>query len=82
MLQYLEWTSRRNPYVELKDGHFNAHPQQFPTIRDFLLNRADLDQEMVDFAMELLESIKIKSEFDDWNDMSAEVDRIYQEIIR
>lgn len=81
MLNYLEWISRKTLCVELKDGYFHTHPTQFPTIKDFLLNEAELDQGMVDTVMELAESIKMKSKFDDWNDMSAELDRIYQEIV-
>ena len=63
MLNYLEWTSRKTLIVELKDGYFHTHPITFSTIKDFLLNRAKLDKEMVDTVMELVESIKMKSEF-------------------
>ena len=37
---------------------------------------------MVDTIMELVESLKLKTKFDDWDDMSLEVDKIWQEIIR
>lgn len=93
MLQWVEFvaTGRRGPrnaFVQLEDGYFKGHPQHFPMIREFLSNgrigpetTLSLDPEIVDAVMELLESLKLKSEFDDWNDLSAEIDRIYQEIV-
>ena len=41
-----------------------------------------LDQKMADTAMELYQSIKLKSRFDGWNDMSTELDKIYQQFVR
>jgi|ERR1712038_1372089 len=93
MLQWVEFvaTGRRRPesaFVKLEDGHFKAHPQHFPMIRQFFTegrigpdNTLSLDPEIVDTIMQLLESLKLKSKFDDWNDLSTEIDRIYQEIV-
>ena len=87
MLQYLEWVGsvRSNPggpFLEIKDGYFNAHPQKHQLIRDFFSKTADLDQDMVDTIMELVESLRLKTQFDDWDDMSSEVDGIWQKITR
>ena len=94
MLQFLWWkirTSEEGQFynVEHKDGHFQFVSEFSTSIREFLMNHLGrhegfpmLDEKMVDTAMELYQSIKLKSRFDDWNDMSNEVDKIYQQFVR
>ena len=92
MLQYLKWKIRTNGgqfyNVEHKDGHFQFVAKYSTEIRDFLMNNLGrheghpmLDQKMADTLIELYQTIKLKSRFDDWNDMSTEVDKIYQQFV-
>jgi len=92
LLEYLNFVNTRGgpPFfrevVELKDGHFTLHKDIIESAKQGLQQVFDeqgLDKkdDIIEVAVDFMEWLKIKSKFDDWEDMSAQADEIYRRLM-
>lgn len=88
LLDYLKFisTTRQgpSPLFDIKDGHFTVHKDLIETVMQGLEGELDLDQKdnVIKVVVEIMEQVKFKSKFSDWDDMSVEANRIYQELMK
>jgi len=87
LLDYLSFigTKRSGPgeFVKLEDGHFKLTNELIDPVKKELerakWNELEGKDDVTRVIVELMEQLKLKSKFSDWDDMSGEVNRIYQE---
>jgi len=90
LLDYLSFVNGRGgpPFfreniVEIKDGHFTLQKDIIETAKGGLQQIIELEEkdEIIELAVTIMEQLKVKTKFEDWDDMSAEANRIYQEVM-
>ena len=89
LLDYLEFigTGRERgssfAQVDLKDGHFAFSEGFLDETRKAMVNELELEKkdDFIEVVTELMEQLRLKAKFTDWDDMSGEANRIYQEIM-
>merc|ERR1712226_1340171 len=85
LLKYLEFTATREgePWLLLEDGHFKPTENCINQLKD-LLSTEDLfngvDEKMKETMVVMSEELKLKEQYEDWDDLSAEINRIFKGI--
>ena len=85
LLKYLEFTATREgePWLLLEDGHFKPTENCIQQLKD-LLSTEDLfngvDEKMKETLVVMSEELKLKEQYEDWDDLSAEINRIFKAI--
>jgi len=85
LLKYLEFTATREgePWLLLEDGHFKPTENCIKQLKD-LLSTEDLfngvDEKMKETLVVMSEELKLKEQYEDWDDLSAEINRIFKGI--
>lgn len=85
LLKYLEFTATREgePWLLLEDGHFKPTENCIKQLKD-LMSTEDLfngvDEKMKETLVVMSEELKLKEQYEDWDDLSAEINRIFKGI--
>ena len=69
--------------MDLKVGHFAFSEGFLDETRKAMVNELELEKkdDFIEVVTELMEQLRLKAKFTDWDDMSGEANCIYQEIM-